>query len=445
MSASVTCLPSSISMVEQSTRIPRVDESPSSSSDDDDERNLSYESERESNDITEDEAYSEVDDELNYAQSSNKRHGDGNLKQSVKRRAHSPNNRREARIGDDADNIHEPLPGVDDDAVDIDVLERLRKMSKGAAKRVVKNPRPKLDPQRLLSNKGLPALLEDFKKVKFRGKGHEFQDLDKLLFIYEAWANRLVPRLNFSEVVERLENVGNKREIRVALHRLRDGIWPPYATIEEKLETSEDDSVSEEKDPELLWKNVIESIPKNTFNATNTSSNPNDVFDGLHSTDYKNTVDLADNSSLQLPQASTSYSSESRAEKNKRLALERLAARRVSSSISNNDKLKPPTNYILKNALKAAIHTIPSSNKSPYCINQPFSIISSSTTSLLKDSINYDTTIINNHDDDLSQSVLVEQTLISPNNSNFSSQSLLQIMKSPDYIEEELNLVIDLN
>ncbi|VDQ11797.1 unnamed protein product [Trichobilharzia regenti] len=69
------------------------------------------------------------------------------LRRNAVHRAHSPSDNRARPTEDDGDDVQEPLPGADDDAVDIGVLERLRKMSKGAAKRVVKNPRPKLDPQ----------------------------------------------------------------------------------------------------------------------------------------------------------------------------------------------------------------------------------------------------------------------------------------------------------
>ncbi|VEL19331.1 unnamed protein product [Protopolystoma xenopodis] len=52
-----------------------------------------------------------------------------------------------------------------------------------------------------------------------------FDDLDRLLFGYTVWANRLLPRAPFVEVVDRLETVGAKREVQARLRNLRNGLW----------------------------------------------------------------------------------------------------------------------------------------------------------------------------------------------------------------------------
>nr|CAH8823937.1 unnamed protein product [Trichobilharzia regenti] len=451
MSTSLSNLPSSIPVV-ASSRIPQVEESSSSEG----ERHDVYESDEESRSVTEEEEADSDDNRPNSLYSINKYSRQDGLRRNAVHRAHSPSDNRARPTEDDGDDVQEPLPGADDDAVDIGVLERLRKMSKGAAKRVVKNPRPKLDPQCLLSNKGLPALLDDFKKVKFRGKGHEFQDLEKLLYVYEAWANRVVPRLTFPEVVERLEHVGSKREIHVALDRLRNGIWPPYAS-NEQVEPSEDESEREHEDPDALWRSVIESVPQNTPTAKNTPPKTNDVFKDLNSTDYQDTQDSIDDSNLHLPQASTSYSSESRVERNRRLALERLAARKSSAGTLITNKLKTPTNHILKNALKAAISAAPSSSNSEltnklsseFSINEKSDDINSSNT-LTQNSNAHNTTlvdtmsshtVINATNDDLHHSVLEQ---FSENHNDDVLSTVLQEVESPCYVDES-NLVIDLS
>uniref|UniRef100_A0A5K4FDW9 TIMELESS-interacting protein n=1 Tax=Schistosoma mansoni TaxID=6183 RepID=A0A5K4FDW9_SCHMA len=441
-----THLPSSIPPIE-STRIPRGEES--SSSDDDDERRLNYESsEQESNSgVTGDEAESIVNDDSNDSHARKNRRRENDLKRDPKRRAYSPN---EIFEGHNTNNQHEMPSGADDDAVDIDVLEKLRKISKRAAKRVVKNPRPKLDPQRLLSNKGLPALLEDFKKVKFRGKGYEFQDLNKLLFVYEAWSHRLVPRMSFPEVIDRLENVGSKREIRVALHRLRNGIWPPY-TSEEQTVPSDNESASEQEDPEVVWKRALESVPEDTINSTKSPSTLNDIY--RKEWNHKNeTKDLNGSFNIQSPQVqpSTSFDFESRAERNKRLALERLAARKSScSGTINNGKPQLSTNHILKNALKAAVSTIPPLSKADTTKSFPDSPVNNKLDTDVSIDIpcseNADT-LFNNastftitHDNHETPPFL-EETPASPD----KSPSVLHEVASPNH-EDESDLIIDLD
>ncbi|KAG7473358.1 hypothetical protein MATL_G00094980 [Megalops atlanticus] len=90
-----------------------------------------------------------------------------------------------------------------------------------AKRRAVKRPQPKLDSQRLISERGLPALRTLFDDVKFKGKGHEAEDLKMLMQKMENWAHRLYPKLQFEDFVDKLESLGNKREVQTCLKRIR--------------------------------------------------------------------------------------------------------------------------------------------------------------------------------------------------------------------------------
>ncbi|XP_044139091.1 TIMELESS-interacting protein [Bufo gargarizans] len=89
------------------------------------------------------------------------------------------------------------------------------------ARRVVKRPQPKLDAQRLTSQRGLPALRNLFDGTKFKGKGHEADDLKVLMRQMENWAHRLFPKLQFEDFLSRLETLGNKKEVQTCLKRIR--------------------------------------------------------------------------------------------------------------------------------------------------------------------------------------------------------------------------------
>lgn len=102
---------------------------------------------------------------------------------------------------------------------------------------------------------------------------YQFQDLDRLLFTYEAWANRVLPKSTFTEIIERLERVGSRREIQVALHRLRSGIWPPYVSAEH-VHTSDSENDDHPAgsgdlveradvtiDDEAAWERALQAIP----------------------------------------------------------------------------------------------------------------------------------------------------------------------------------------
>ncbi|KAL5969888.1 TIMELESS-interacting protein [Taenia solium] len=151
--------------------------------------------------------------------------------------------------GIDVDSVQSANEESEDQAevqdLDIKTLRQLKGISAGARKKTVRRPHPKLDPQTLLGERGLPALLKDFENVRFRGRGHEFEDLDKLMFIYESWANRMLPNFSFMDVIERLEAVGSKREVQSALRNMRAGTWPPAVTSEFVRDSSDSNSENE--------------------------------------------------------------------------------------------------------------------------------------------------------------------------------------------------------
>ncbi|NWR74051.1 TIPIN protein, partial [Centropus unirufus] len=95
------------------------------------------------------------------------------------------------------------------------------KDSAAAPQKAVKRPMPKLDAQRLISERGLPALRHLFDNVKFKGKGHEAEDLKTLMRHMEHWAHRLFPKLQFEDFIDRVESLGNKKEVQTCLKRIR--------------------------------------------------------------------------------------------------------------------------------------------------------------------------------------------------------------------------------
>ncbi|XP_070809679.1 TIMELESS-interacting protein [Pituophis catenifer annectens] len=95
------------------------------------------------------------------------------------------------------------------------------KDSSATTKRAVKRTIPKLDAQRLTSERGLPALCNLFDNVKFKGKGHEEADLKTLIRHMEHWAHRLFPQFQFENVVERIESLGNKKPVQTCLKKIR--------------------------------------------------------------------------------------------------------------------------------------------------------------------------------------------------------------------------------
>nr|Q6DBR4.1 RecName: Full=TIMELESS-interacting protein [Danio rerio]AAH78398.1 Timeless interacting protein [Danio rerio]AAI63996.1 Tipin protein [Danio rerio] len=158
-----------------------------------------------------------------------------------------------------------------------------------AKRRTVKRPRPKLDANRLISEKGLPALRTLFEDVKFKGKGHETENLKLLMLKMENWAHRLYPKMQFEEFIDKVENLGGKKEVQTCLKRIRLD-----------MPITHEDYVAEEAEIQV----PEESVPSGDGGF------PEDPF--IHSTPAP---------------ASLTEEQQQRIELNKRLALERRLAK----------------------------------------------------------------------------------------------------------------------
>jgi len=121
-----------------------------------------------------------------------------------------------------------PAPGTVESAlIDQDVDANVAPLAELSDVPMVKkrkiNRGPVLNVNRLLGERGLPAIQSYFEAIKFKGKGHESEDLNKFLSALEHWAHRLFPKLAFDDCLEKIESLGQKREIKVAMRKMRLG------------------------------------------------------------------------------------------------------------------------------------------------------------------------------------------------------------------------------
>ncbi|XP_071104702.1 TIMELESS-interacting protein-like [Haliotis cracherodii] len=142
----------------------------------------------------------------------------------------------------------QPLGEEDDDVPlsqdpeNAEVLAKLKGM-RGAGKKVVRRPQPKLDATRLSGDRGIPVLPRVFKDVKFKGRGHEAEDLRVMMKYLEHWAHRLFPMMPFDEVLERVEKLGTKKEVQTCIKKMRLDI----PILKEDFEDNNEDDKEEEE------------------------------------------------------------------------------------------------------------------------------------------------------------------------------------------------------
>ncbi|XP_059062694.1 TIMELESS-interacting protein [Achroia grisella] len=115
-------------------------------------------------------------------------------------------------------------------------------------KRVIKNPRFLLNPARLTGPRGIQVIPEHFKDFKFKGKGHEKEDLDLVLKKLEHWAYRLYPKFEFEDCLKKIEMLGKKRPVMVHLHKIRSDQFTTEETVVQKDSSDEDTPVVQEED-----------------------------------------------------------------------------------------------------------------------------------------------------------------------------------------------------
>jgi replication fork protection complex subunit Csm3/Swi3 len=88
---------------------------------------------------------------------------------------------------------------------------------------------------RLLSAPGIPKLRafarsgKISKKLRLKGKGHEFSDVARLLNYYQLWLDDLYPRAKFADGLQLVEKVGHSKHMQVMRKEWIDEGKPGYA------------------------------------------------------------------------------------------------------------------------------------------------------------------------------------------------------------------------
>ncbi|XP_032522045.2 TIMELESS-interacting protein [Danaus plexippus] len=125
--------------------------------------------------------------------------------------------------------------------------EDKRKVDPASTKirRIIKNPRFVLNPARLTGPRGIHVIPEHFKDFKFKGKGHEKEDLDLILKKLEHWAYRLYPKFQFEDCLKKIETLGKKRPVMVNLHKIRSDQFTTEEPIVQRDSTDDDEPQDE--------------------------------------------------------------------------------------------------------------------------------------------------------------------------------------------------------
>lgn len=125
---------------------------------------------------------------------------------------------------------------------------------------------PKLDAERLLSEPGVPKIRtlmrsgQFKKKLRLKGKGHEFNDAAKLLNFYQLWLDNLYPRAKFADAIQLVEKAGHTKKMQMYRKSWMDEGKPGYVRREE-IERAVEDQQNRNKDtPEVQQKGAEKNV-----------------------------------------------------------------------------------------------------------------------------------------------------------------------------------------
>lgn len=132
-------------------------------------------------------------------------------------------------------------------------------------KATVRRPQMVLKEEHLTSKKGIACLPEVFKEAKFKGKGHELEDLRMLLSKSKHWAHRLFPKITFEDFVDKAEVLGKKNSVKNCLTKIRHGM-PLHFSEELVISDNEDEDKDkiEAQDQEVPEKEDSEAATTGT-------------------------------------------------------------------------------------------------------------------------------------------------------------------------------------
>eukprot|EP00434_Breviolum_minutum_P015317 symbB.v1.2.013500.t1/scaffold959.1/size148843/9 len=84
---------------------------------------------------------------------------------------------------------------------------------KEEAVHVARSKKPRLTHEIFFQDNGLKKVIQDFPKLKFQGKGHEFEDLKVMMAAYKKWLKDLYPfQDDFEELIWKARDVLQKKE-----------------------------------------------------------------------------------------------------------------------------------------------------------------------------------------------------------------------------------------
>ena len=190
-------------------------------------------------------------------------------------------------------------------------------------KKIIRNPMPKLNPDRICGARGIGTLSDIFSDFQPKGGDHVFEDLDRAMHKMEHWAHRLYPKLPFDNVMARISVLGKKMAIQTHLKRTRMGLDPVIIGPISAKNSDNEDNGGDDKDETKRYDN--DDFPtEDDFEklVREAEANRDDAFDEF---------DSLTKAPSPKPKTVLSDEQKERMEKNRQMAAEKRRVRQLEA------------------------------------------------------------------------------------------------------------------
>ena len=190
-------------------------------------------------------------------------------------------------------------------------------------KKIIRNPMPKLNPDRICGARGIGTLQDIFSDFQPKGGDHVFEDLDRAMHKMEHWAHRLYPKLPFDDVMARISVLGKKMAIQTHLKRTRMGLDPVIIGPNSAKNSDNEDNGGDDKDETKRYDN--DDFPtEDDFEklVREAEANRDDAFDEF---------DSLTKAPSPKPKTVLSDEQKERMEKNRQMAAEKRRVRQLEA------------------------------------------------------------------------------------------------------------------
>ncbi|KAK0503335.1 replication fork protection component Swi3-domain-containing protein [Armillaria luteobubalina] len=124
----------------------------------------------------------------------------------------------------------------------------------------------------LVGPSGFPQLIKDTKDFKIKGKGHEEADLNRLLQRYQYWTQRMFPKTQFTDTVQKIEKLCHSKVMHSHMTSWRDEVMG----VKKPTTDEEDDEANGNESEVANYASSSPAPPTRPPSSPGVSSGPDD-------------------------------------------------------------------------------------------------------------------------------------------------------------------------